>query len=315
MSKIQKTAALFLATLSVYSGQAFLAIPANAADPAVGANPPTTETKVVEAADPFAPATRPTTQPTTQPAVQPASEGTSVNSTDVAVSETGTVEIHVNEANLVEVLRMLSLQSQKNIVASKEVNGKVTANLYGVTVKEALDAILKANGYAYREKGNFIYVYTTKEIAEIEKSERHMVTEVFHLYYTPAANVQTMIKPVLSTEAQVSYTTPALSGIETGSKDSGGNSHALEDMVVVTDYPENIDRVRKVIKEVDRRPQQILIEATILRAALTEDNALGVDFNIVGGVDFTALTSSNGQITNAQANAGTVSNGQLPAHS
>src|SRR5207237_7818966 len=122
--------------------------------------------------------------------------------------------------------------------------GKVTANLYGVTVREALDAILKANGYAYREKGNFVYVYTSKEIADIEKAERHMVTEVFHLYYTPAANVQTMIKPVLSAEAQVSYTTASLSGIESGSKDSGGNSHAVNYMVAVTDYPDNIDRVR-----------------------------------------------------------------------
>ena len=41
-----------------------------------------------------------------------------------------------------------------------------------MTVREALDAILHANGYAYREKGNFIYVYTAKEIAGIEKAER-----------------------------------------------------------------------------------------------------------------------------------------------
>src|SRR5439155_25246210 len=127
--------------LSVYSGQAFLANSAKAADKPTEAK--TSETKVVETGDPFAPST----QPTTQPATQPSSEGTPVNSTYVAVSETGTVEIHVNDANLVEVLRMLSLQSQKNIVASKDVSGKVTANLYGVTVKEALDAILKANGY------------------------------------------------------------------------------------------------------------------------------------------------------------------------
>ena len=38
---------------------------------------------------------------------------------DVKYDEThGTVELHVNEANVVEVLRMLSSQSQKNIIAS-----------------------------------------------------------------------------------------------------------------------------------------------------------------------------------------------------
>ena len=77
------------------------------------------------------------------------------------------------------------MQSQKNIVASKDVRGTVTANLYDVTVREALDAILHANGYDYREKGNFIYVYTAKEIAEMDKAARVMKTEVFRLYYTP----------------------------------------------------------------------------------------------------------------------------------
>src|SRR5205814_1083342 len=104
---------------------------------------------------------------------------------------------------------------------------------------------LKANGYGYREKGNVIYVYTAKEIADIEKSDRHANTEVFHLYYTPAVNAQTMIKPVMSTEGQAAVTTPALSGIESSAKDTGGNNHAVEDMLVVTDYPENLDRIRK----------------------------------------------------------------------
>src|SRR4051794_6740607 len=53
-------------------------------------------------------------------------QGTSASAPQVNVSDAGTVEIHVNEANLVEVLRMLSLQSQKNIIASKEVRGTVT---------------------------------------------------------------------------------------------------------------------------------------------------------------------------------------------
>ena len=70
---------------------------------------------------------------------------------------------------------------------------------------------------------------------------------------------------------------------------TGGNSHATEDLVVVKDYPENIEKVAKIIKEVDRRPQQILIEATILSATLTEDNAMGMDFSVLGGVDFSGV--------------------------
>ncbi|HEX3355740.1 MAG TPA: secretin and TonB N-terminal domain-containing protein [Tepidisphaeraceae bacterium] len=257
---------------------------------------PDNSVKLVEdSPDPFANAATP---PTTSP-----SEGQSVTATDVSVSDTGTVEIHVNDANLVEVLRMLSMQSQRNIIASNQVNGHVTANLYGVTVREALDAILHANGYAYREQGNFIYVYTTKELADIEKSEKQLSTEVYRLFYTPAANAITMIKPVMSADGQVSSTTPAIVGIAEGGSDAGGDTHATEDMLVVTDYPENLEKIRKVVAEIDRRPQQILIEATILQAQLSEDNALGVDFQVLGGVDFSTITNSLGQITGADINS------------
>jgi len=283
MRKSSKTAGLlFMAAASVYAGGAMVAIAADGAT-SPASTPGQAEVRVLDE-------TAPVPVTNTPPA---AAEGKNVSDKDVAVSPAGTVEIHVDDASLVQVLRMLSLQSQRNIIASKEVHGTVTANLYDVTIKEALDAILRANGYAYREKGNFIYVYSAKELAELEKSERKMQTEVFRLFYTPAANAVNMIKPVLSAESQTSFTTPANSGLESGTKDLGGSSHAGEDMLVITDYPDNLEKVRKILKEIDRRPQQILIEATILRASLSEDNSLGVDFTVLGGVDFNALSAVN----------------------
>ncbi len=270
----------FLATLTLYPGQSLRAGDEAPATP--------TEVKTLDAPADATPATLPAAQPASPPA-----------SPRVNVSDTGTVEIHVSDANLVEVLRMLAVQSQKNIVTSKEVRGTVTANLYDVTIREALDAVLNANGYAYREKGNFIYVYTAKELAAIEKAERKTITEVFHLYYTPAANAVAMIKPVLSSEAQTSFTALPVSGLDSGTKDLGGNTHAVQDLLIVTDYAENVQRVRQVLKEVDRRPQQILIEATILRASLNEDNALGVDFSLLGGVDFSTLSGADSSVGTA----------------
>jgi type IV pilus assembly protein PilQ len=284
MRKWTKTAGLLFAAASAVLPSGVLA--QNAETPA-----PTTA-PAGESNDPFAAA------PTSQPAD---TDGQSVTDAQVNVTEEGTVEIHVNDANLNEVLRMLSLQLEKNILPSKEVRGTVTANLYDVTVREALDAILKANGFDYREKGNVIYVYTQKEIQEMEKAARVTKTEVFRLYYTPVANAAVLVKPVLSNEAQVSLSTAAQSGIGSDGTDVGGNSHATEDFMVVTDYPERLDQVRRILKEIDRKPQQILVEATILRATLQDDNALGVDFNVLGGIDFNTLigTDDNGLIGGA----------------
>lgn len=250
-----------------------------------------------EAAQPIPPAAP--VPVTATPAAETGSQGTSVSNTQVQVSDAGLVEIHVNDANLVEVLRMLSIQSQKNIIASKEVTGTVTANLYDVTVNEALDEILKANGYRYREHGNFIEVYGAKEFADIEKSERKVTTEIFRVHYTPAANIVNMIKPILSQEGQVAFTTPAVTGIDasgTGSGNTGGDSHATEDTLVVTDYPDNLQKIAKVIREVDRRPDQILIEATILETTLNNNNSLGINFSALDGVNFSTLQNVTGTL-------------------
>ena len=319
---------LFCAAASVYSSQAIGAKQPNSAKPAGQATPPNGVTVLDESApatgDPFAPNATPSTSPSTQPSTQPTAELTEVVPSNggpaapLMMNSDGTFSLNiVNGADLVEQLRVIGFQAQMSIIPSKEVRGALPAvDLYNVTVSEALDALLHANGYAYRQKGNFIYVYSAKELEAMEKAQRVMNTEVFRLNYTPAANAMNMIKPVLSADGQVALTTPALSGIESGAKDVGGNSHATDDILVISDYPENLDRVRVVLREVDRRPQQVLIEATILRASLTEDNALGVDFNVIGGVDFTSILTSNSQFLGTRvADGGTATGFDTPAHS
>lgn len=302
---------LFLAASSVYAGQA-AGVTSQA--PVAGVQAPVSGVQAPVAGAPtvFAPTdsgTDPTTRPapTTMPGdssenapivVEPAKpaaagEGASVKEGQVVVSDSGTVEIHVVEANLLEVLRMLSAQSQKNIITSKEVRGTVTANLYDVTIKEALDAVLKLNGYVYRERGNFIYVYSAKEVADMDAATRRLQTEVFRVFNTPAADAVNMVKPVLSDKGQIAFTAAGKATLASGMEGGdGGNSHAADEMLVITDYPDNLDRVRSVLKELDRRPEQILIEATILRASLTENNALGVDFNLLAGAKFDGIITN-----------------------
>ena len=102
------------------------------------------------------------------PANSAAAPGDAVEGTVDYDPAADTVEIHVSGANVVDVLRMLASQSERNIIASPQVSGVVTCNLYDVTVQEALDAILKGNGLASREEGSFIYVYTHEQVDETE---------------------------------------------------------------------------------------------------------------------------------------------------
>jgi len=219
----------------------------------------------------------------------------------IQLSRTGTFEIHVQGADLRGVLQLLSTQGKKNIVARKEVTGKVTVDLYGVTFKEALEAVMESAGFVYREKGNFIYVYTPDQLAAIEASEKKKETRVFQLHYLTAADAQTLITPALSTDGTVAVSPASETGITTSDSSAGGNTLAGSDVVIVRDYEENIARIADILKDLDVRPEQVLIEATILRASLTENNDLGVDFNALAGIDFESLGSTTDGWTNIAA--------------
>jgi type IV pilus assembly protein PilQ len=205
------------------------------------------------------------------------------------VTGTETFEIHVQGADLRGVLQLLSTQGKKNIVATQEVTGEVTADLYGVSFEEALDAVMRSTGFVYEQKGNFVYVYTPEQYKAIKEAERKLEVLVYHLAYLTAADAQVLIAPALSKKGQVAVTPAAATGIAQSDTEAGGDGYATGDMLVVQDYEENIKHVKEILDKLDVKPEQVLIEATILRATLDEDNDLGIDFESLGALDFSAL--------------------------
>jgi type IV pilus assembly protein PilQ len=207
---------------------------------------------------------------------------------DTAVRQTrpGSLELHAQDLELTKVLKLLSTQGKKNIIASKEVSGKVTADLYGVTFEEALDAVLSATGFTYVKKDGFIYVMTMQQKEALIKASRKTEQATFYLSYVTAKDAKALIEPVLSTDGKMTITPDAEVGIATSDSDAGGNALATRDVLIVYDYKENIAAARKLIEELDRKPDQVMVEATILTASLTEDSDLGINFNVLAGIDF-----------------------------
>ncbi len=203
------------------------------------------------------------------------------------------VTLHLKNMPLADAVRMLGEPARKNIVLLKGVEGTVTAALFNVTFDAALDAMLIANGLGYRREGDFIFVMTQEDLKQIELAERKMETVVYRLSYMNAEAAKTVVEPLRSEKGRIVVTPAAKIGLggETGLKDTEGDSLAGSDTMILTDYPENLSAMIRVLDEMDERPQQVLIEATILRAALNEDNALGIDFTAVGGIDFAELSS------------------------
>ena len=179
-----------------------------------------------------------------------------------------------------DALRMLAQMYQKNIVPSASVDGIVTVtNLYDVTFEEALQAILGT--HKYEVKGNFIKVYTNEEfMANEDRFEHAMIT----LYYINSDEARKLAEPLLSEFGKLGVTTAAPSEMEAG---KSGDTLAVHDRLVVSDYPENIERIREVLSQVDAEPMQVLLEVTIMNATLTETTEFGIDWSNIPGVDLT----------------------------
>lgn len=221
----------------------------------------------------------------------------------VVIDENNLVDLAVNDEDLGTVLEMLSIQSQKNIIASKNVSARVTANLYRVSFFDALDAILNVNGYGWVENGNFIMVYTQQEILEMEARSRRRVSKVIPLNYLNATDAAEFVKPLLSVagtgaEPGTIKTSAKLGNFPTpGDTPIGTDEYANGTVLVVFDYEENLAAIEELVSQLDTRPAQVLVEATIMQTSLNEANALGVDFSLVADASFSQFVGHGGPLS------------------
>lgn len=223
--------------------------------------------------------------PAAVPAAAPEPDGALHNGEQVVQQQTGLLDLHVRDTELVTVLEMLSYETQTNIVTSKSVGGAVSANLYNVTLEEALEALLIPNNLVFQQRGRTVFVGTPQELAVSEPTPE---SRVLRLQYIRPAEAAAAVRGLLGSEASV---------IEGGGQAAAGEvAGASSDYLIVKDQPARLAAVAALLAEIDQRPRQVLIEATILRATLNENNQFGIDFTLLSGVDFqnVAATSTAG---------------------
>jgi type IV pilus assembly protein PilQ len=207
----------------------------------------------------------------------------------IAATEDGRLDLHVRNMEISTALELLSYQARANIVASTSVKGQISANLYGVTLEQALDALLRPNKYEYRRLDGAIFVGTLEEVAALQPA----TTRVIPLRHVPPAEAAAAVKAVLGPEAVVVEG----GGDTKAGGDSGGSGKEMgsagADYLIVTGRADRLALVDQVLAEIDRRPRQVLVESTVLRATLNEQNQFGIDFSLLGGVDFQNVNSTS----------------------
>ncbi len=175
-------------------------------------------------------------------------------------STQGNVTLDFKDADIINVLRILSLKSGVNIVTGPEVSGTVTIRLTDVPWEQALEVVLRTYGYVYERDDNIIRV-TTKENLQTEE----LITEAFVLNYSTAEEIEDAISEIISERGRI-------------------KSVPRTNTVIVTDVPTNIYKIREVIGKLDKRTPQVYIDSKIVRTELGVTENLGIDWNIAGSM-------------------------------
>jgi type IV pilus assembly protein PilQ len=206
------------------------------------------------------------------------------------------VTLDFKDADIHNVLKIISLKSGVNIVTTPDVIGNVTIRLVDVPWDLALDVMLKTYGYGYQKQGNIILVSKLENIAKIQLEEV-LQTEIFHLKFIDAADAQKVLLPLLTKRGAVSILyTRGQKGWKYGSyqigkerveaaplekEAAGAEGVQRSKTLLITDTASSLDKIRSVIlPQIDRRPQQVLIEARIMEVNRNKLRDLGVDWGL-----------------------------------
>jgi type IV pilus assembly protein PilQ len=194
----------------------------------------------------------------------------------------GRLSINLQDADVREVLELLSAQGNLNILASNSVQGKITAVLNGVDLNSALDAILRTSGLVARREGNFIYVGSPQEFEQIEQMLDRVGTRVYRPNYVAAQEMQALLQPLVTPKVGVvTVSTPAEAGIGSDADKAGGNKFAGGEVILVRDYEAVLAQIDQMVTEIDIQPMQVAIEAMILSIKLTDKDKLGVNWQLL----------------------------------
>ena len=218
-----------------------------------------------------------------------------------------TVTLNFQNLDYNEAMSLMGKIGEINILVGDEVAGAISAELVDVPWDKAFNALLDMKNFAadIDVASNLIRVHTpstltgqetykstraaaVKKKVELEDSVEPILSEIFRLYYISPAQAKKTITELFTSVGDSSYS-PIQITEETTTRS-----------IIVRGKEKDLDVVDKVIKEIDVRTKQVLIEAFIVEADSSFEQALGTRLGgaysrkgkKIGGTGASSITSS-----------------------
>jgi type IV pilus assembly protein PilQ len=242
---------------------------------------------------------------------------------EIEVAENGNWTVSAENCEVALALQAIARARRMSLVLSPGVAamGPVSFRVYDLPFPEALAAILKAANLASYEEGNVTVVRTLAEVQKLENDEikkkddaakrevearkreddarkREVALSntpgprIFTLQFLSATDAEAFIKPILTPDTGKVVPLGAVEkGYDAKMEDGGADNYAYAAKVMVYDTEEKLAQIEELLKDLDKAPKQVRVEATILVADLTDDTAFGLDISVVGNISFADVTA------------------------
>jgi type IV pilus assembly protein PilQ len=182
------------------------------------------------------------------------------------------VSLDFKDADIKNILRLIAEVSNFNIITGDDVTGKITMRLVDVPWDQALDVILQAKSLGMTKVGNVIriapvdslkkQVQTELEAKRAKEKLEDLVTELIPVNYATAKEILSQVKGILSDRGDIKV-------------DDRTN------ILIVKDIARNIIAARSLVRSLDAKTPQVLIEARIVEATLTFQKNLGIQWGFM----------------------------------
>ncbi len=200
------------------------------------------------------------------------------------------ISMDFQDVSIKDVLKMLSMQSGMNFIASEAVaDRKVTLYLDKVPLSQAMDKIFSANNLSY-ELDSKANIFIVKDWG---KMETETITKVFYLKHASVSS--SSLKSEASTNVDSSSTSTSTSGAsgKWKSETESGITFSIKKLLstggslvedfrtnslIVTDSPARMKVIAQVIASLDVEIPQIMLEVEMLDVSKNSVDKMGVKY-------------------------------------
>jgi len=234
-----------------------------------------------------APAPAPAAFAAVPPAAPAAAPVTQVFATPVFTGRR--LSLDFKDADVNDILRLISEVSGLNFVAGPEVKGTVSIKLTDVPWDQALDLILKTNVpqlAQVRESDNIMRITTTDKIMDEEQRRRRIEEDK-----KKTVDAQKALEPVFSKTFAISYIESAKMGEFVGKLEKFKSAQGIIQFdertknIIVWDTAAKLVELGQVIGAWDAPTPAVMVEARIVEVSNSFGQSVGVQWNASGVKD------------------------------